>query len=672
MAGQNWVLPENDTIYTSVLQILRERDEDTAMGHSTDAGVTLGTNLPEGTIKFNRSSEKWEILAGGGTWADLVTKYSIDVDKLDGQHGSYYQNASNIISGTIGNSYLPSSIGVLASSTFQGVSFTGHILNDTGTTVVDVGTGASPGSATFLGALTGNADSATIATTATNSLGVQNTNATAVQVLTVGSNANGTDATFTGRASYIYCTANDSNNETVYPLFVDGKTGTQGAETDTGFTYNPSAGKLSMLEMQSDNINIQGNTISTTDTDGNLKLAPNGTGDVEIYQEAQAPVLLTLHNYHSDILGAGNSQGNFIDFKMTDDNETFTPQARIGMIVNDSDGDGGKISEGTGNFVVYTGEGTDQAGNGTLTEHFRVTDKGKVGIGTDSPTTKLTVSTSGVDGIEISEDTGTAGNSGRLLFTNDTPAEGIAMLNSSGQFSIRTGATPGVTSGTTRLLVNTTGIKVTGKISIGAQEVISSTGTINTARLSSVPAEWNKAYTGGTGLTESSGTINLDADHRFADTVTVTTGNQHEYIEFNNAGKLEFNANNKKSMTLSSTGNLDVRGDITAYASSITSDKNLKTAISTVSDALTKVSQLNGVEFTFKGTGKRSAGIIAQDVEKVLPQAVTERELPLQYDDGVKYKTVDYNALHSLYIEAIKELKDIVEGQALEIEKLKG
>ena len=45
-------------------------------------------------------------------------------------------------------------------------------------------------------------------------------------------------------ATSITVSANNSTNETVYPLFVDGATGTQGAETDTGFTFNPSTGAL--------------------------------------------------------------------------------------------------------------------------------------------------------------------------------------------------------------------------------------------------------------------------------------------------------------------------------------------------------------------------------------------------------------------------------------------
>jgi hypothetical protein len=48
----------------------------------------------------------------------------------------------------------------------------------------------------------------------------------------------------TGSASELTVSANNSTNETVYPLFVDGATGSQGVETDTGLTYNPSSGKL--------------------------------------------------------------------------------------------------------------------------------------------------------------------------------------------------------------------------------------------------------------------------------------------------------------------------------------------------------------------------------------------------------------------------------------------
>ena len=49
-------------------------------------------------------------------------------------------------------------------------------------------------------------------------------------------------------ATNVTVTANNSTNETVYPLFVDGATGTQGAESDTGLTYNPSSGNLTSTQ----------------------------------------------------------------------------------------------------------------------------------------------------------------------------------------------------------------------------------------------------------------------------------------------------------------------------------------------------------------------------------------------------------------------------------------
>ena len=55
---------------------------------------------------------------------------------------------------------------------------------------------------------------------------------------------NAATATLATDATSITVSANDSTDETVYPLFVDGATGSQGAETDTGLTYNPSSGLL--------------------------------------------------------------------------------------------------------------------------------------------------------------------------------------------------------------------------------------------------------------------------------------------------------------------------------------------------------------------------------------------------------------------------------------------
>ena len=103
-----------------------------------------------------------------------------------------------------------------------------------------------------------------------------------------------------------------------------------------------------------------------------------------------APTLLTLHQNAVDIV-ADDTMGSFIDFKSTDINANFTPQARIGMLIRDSNGDNGVISEGCGNLVFHTSRGTDAAGAGEDVERMRITDIGNVGIGTSTPNAKLDV-----------------------------------------------------------------------------------------------------------------------------------------------------------------------------------------------------------------------------------------------------------------------------------------
>jgi len=90
-------------------------------------------------------------------------------------------------------------------------------------------------------------------------------------------------------------------------------------------------------------------------------------------------------------------------------------------------------------------------------------------------------------------------------------------------------------------------------------------------------------------------------------------------------------------------GEIISSGDITAF-----SDIRLKTNIEKIENALDKVCQLSG--YTYDMNNKRSTGVIAQEVEKVLPEVVQDRE------DG--YKTVAYGNMIGLLIEAIKELKE--------------
>ena len=137
-----------------------------------------------------------------------------------------------------------------------------------------------------------------------------------------------------------------------------------------------------------------------------------------------------------------------------------------------------------------------------------------------------------------------------------------------------------------------------------------------------------------------------------------------DYISFSDNAYMNIHINASNEFRFEADGDFHADGDVIAFSTTV-SDERLKTDIEKIENATDKVSQLNGYTFTYKADGKKSAGVIAQEVEKVLPSAVSEKELPLKMDDGVAYKTVQYDQIIGLLIESIKELKQ-------EINELKG
>ena len=137
-----------------------------------------------------------------------------------------------------------------------------------------------------------------------------------------------------------------------------------------------------------------------------------------------------------------------------------------------------------------------------------------------------------------------------------------------------------------------------------------------------------------------------------------------DYISFSNNAYMNVTINGSNEFRFEADGDFHADKDVIAYSTTV-SDERLKTDIVKIENATDKVSQLNGYTFTYKSDGKKSAGVIAQEVEKVLPSAVSEKVMPLKTDDGVAYKTVQYDQIIGLLIESIKELKQ-------EINELKG
>ena len=146
--------------------------------------------------------------------------------------------------------------------------------------------------------------------------------------------------------------------------------------------------------------------------------------------------------------------------------------------------------------------------------------------------------------------------------------------------------------------------------------------------------------------------------------VNAATAMKATNLSGGNAGEIPYqdgvdNTTFSSGFKLEGNTNLKVPGDITAFASDI----RLKTSIQQIDNAVAKVCSLSGFTYTHNEEGKRLlgddnrrfAGVSAQDVQAVLPEAVR----PAPTDEN--YLTVQYEKLVPLLIEAVKELKDEIE-----------
>ena len=116
--------------------------------------------------------------------------------------------------------------------------------------------------------------------------------------------------------------------------------------------------------------------------------------------------------------------------------------------------------------------------------------------------------------------------------------------------------------------------------------------------------------------------------------------------QFVSDGAVDLYHNNSKKFETTSTG-ITVTGDVNS-----TSDINLKKDIEVVTSATEMLNQLRGVKFTWKENDEKSVGVIAQEVEAILPELVKGEEGD---------KSVNYSGLVGVLIEAVKELSARVE-----------
>jgi phage baseplate assembly protein gpV len=140
-----------------------------------------------------------------------------------------------------------------------------------------------------------------------------------------------------------------------------------------------------------------------------------------------------------------------------------------------------------------------------------------------------------------------------------------------------------------------------------------------------------QSISGGTGITynNSTGVINCD----------INTPAEVGLSSLSSNG-------NSLSGNFSVSGAITATGNVTAF-----SDERLKENVETIEGALDKVLQMRGVTFNYKSElndGQRGTGVIAQEMQQVMPEVVEEGE----------YLSVAYGNIVGVLIEAVKELKE--------------
>ena len=192
---------------------------------------------------------------------------------------------------------------------------------------------------------------------------------------------------------------------------------------------------------------------------------------------------------------------------------------------------------------------------------------------------------------------------------------------------------------------NTSGVNTTATLTnalCNLQQMVDfDTKTIYANNLSNYDASPLQVLTdlnlSNTNLYQNSNLVILPTTSNTAGNTTLTDGTNTAYV---------------------STGGLFVNGAVTATNFVTPSDSRLKMKIETLANSEWAIGQLRGVRFEWRDTGSRDIGFIAQELEKVIPEAVVKHsgELYVAYDKVVPYLVESVKTL----LERVNRLEQIV------------
>ena len=273
----------------------------------------------------------------------------------------------------------------------------------------------------------------------------------------------GVGGALTGTASSateVVASANNSTDETVYPTFVDGTTGSQGIETDSGFTYNPSSGLLTISgELDAGSLDISGNA----DIDGTLEadaITVDGTTLAEYIADTAGAMFTS--NTETGITATYQDADNTIDLAVGTLNQDTTGTAAIATTVTITDNE----STNEDNAIIFTSGGDVDGGNiglesdGTLTYNpstGKITATGFIGALTGNVTGAVTGNVTG-------NTSGTAATVTTAAQSNITSLGTLTTLTVDNV--IVNGTTIGHTSDTDLLTLTSANLAVAGDIEV--------------------------------------------------------------------------------------------------------------------------------------------------------------------------------------------------------------
>jgi len=251
----------------------------------------------------------------------------------------------------------------------------------------------------------------------------------------------------TGTADNITVTANNSTDETVYPIFADGATGSQGAESDTGLTYNPSSGLLtttSVAAALTGNVtgNVSGSSGSTTGNAATATALQNartiggtsfdGTANIAVALAATATTLASARTIHG-VSFDGSANIDLTEVVQDTVGAMVSSNTESGITVAYEDGDGtldftvGTLNQNT------TGTAASWTTARTLSFTGDVTGTGSVD-GSANVATALTIAANSVAlGTDTTGNYMTDASAGTGVTVTHTPAEGSTATIAIGQ-----------------------------------------------------------------------------------------------------------------------------------------------------------------------------------------------------------------------------------------------